>query len=85
MAAQEPANPEWWKTAAIYQIYPLSFQDTDGDGMGDLAGIERRIEHLAWLGVDAVWLSPIQPSPMADWTYDISDYTAVEPIFGTME
>jgi len=66
----------------MYQIYPLSFQDSDGNGMGDLVGVISRLDHLSWLGVDAVWLSPIFPSPMADFGYDISDFTAVDPLFG---
>jgi alpha-glucosidase len=76
---------EWWQRAVIYQIYPLSFQDTDGDGRGDLAGIIARLDHLAWLGVDAVWLSPIFRSPMRDFGYDISDFTEIDPCFGTLE
>ena len=62
----------WWKRAIIYQIYPRSFQDTNGDGIGDLNGIRQRLDYLAWLGVDALWISPIYPSPMADFGYDIS-------------
>ncbi len=68
----------------VYQIYPRSFQDSDGDGVGDLAGIRSRLDHLAWLGVDALWLSPIYPSPMADFGYDVSDYTDVDPVFGDL-
>ncbi|RAI44164.1 alpha-amylase family glycosyl hydrolase [Rhodoplanes roseus] len=75
----------WWQTAVLYQIYPRSFQDSNGDGIGDLRGILQRLPHLVSLGVDALWLSPIYPSPMADFGYDISDYTGVDPIFGTME
>ena len=71
--------------AVIYQIYPRSFQDNNGDGIGDLPGIESRLDHLAWLGVDALWLSPIYPSPMADFGYDVSDYTGVDPVFGTLD
>ena len=75
----------WWQDAVIYQIYPRSFQDSDGDGVGDLSGIEQRLDHLAWLGVDALWLSPIYPSPMYDFGYDISDYKDVDPAFGSLE
>src|SRR5918994_1015648 len=75
----------WWQTAIIYQIYPRSFQDSNGDGVGDLRGIIRRLPYLAELGVDAVWLSPIFPSPMADFGYDICDYTNIDPLFGTLK
>jgi alpha-glucosidase len=75
----------WWQSATIYQIYPRSFQDSNGDGVGDLKGIRRRLPYLVDLGVDAVWLSPIFQSPMADFGYDISDYTAIDPLFGTMD
>ena len=75
----------WWQNAVVYQIYPRSFQDSDGDGVGDLRGIERRLDHLVHLGVDAFWLSPIYPSPLADFGYDVSNYTAVDPAFGTLE
>lgn len=75
---------EWWKTGIVYQIYPRSFQDADGDGVGDLAGIVGRLDHLVDLGVDAVWLSPIFVSPMRDFGYDIADYRAIDPVFGTM-
>jgi alpha-glucosidase len=74
----------WWRRAVIYQIYPRSFQDSNGDGIGDLNGITERADYLAWLGVNAVWISPIFPSPMADFGYDISDYTGIDPIFGTL-
>ena len=74
----------WWKSAVLYQIYPRSFQDSNGDGVGDLRGIVARLPHLTELGVDALWLSPIFASPMADFGYDISDYTAIDPLFGTM-
>jgi alpha-glucosidase len=75
----------WWRTGIFYQIYPRSFQDSSRDGVGDIAGIIHRLPYLSTLGVDAIWLSPIFPSPMADFGYDISDYTDIDPIFGTME
>ena len=75
----------WWKNAVIYEIYPRSFQDTNGDGIGDLKGITQRLDYLQSLGVDAIWLTPIYPSPQVDFGYDISDYTAIDPRFGTMD
>jgi len=74
----------WWKTGIIYQIYPRSFQDSNGDGVGDLGGIVQRLDYLSWIGVDAIWISPIYPSPMADFGYDISDYCGIDPLFGTL-
>jgi alpha-glucosidase len=74
-----------WRGGVVYQIYPRSFQDSDGDGVGDLPGIRRRLDYLEWLGVDALWLSPIYPSPLADFGYDVSDYTDVDPVFGTLD
>ncbi len=74
----------WWKSGIVYQVYPRSFQDSDGDGIGDLKGITGRLPYLAGLGVDAVWISPIFPSPMADFGYDVSDYCGVDPIFGEL-
>ncbi|MFC5135027.1 MULTISPECIES: glycoside hydrolase family 13 protein [Haloferacaceae] len=78
------ADREWWKEAVIYQIYPKSFDDSDGDGVGDLPGITERVDYLDDLGVDGVWLCPVYESPMADNGYDISDYRAIDPQFGTM-
>ncbi len=85
MALQTGGNADWWRGAVIYQVYPRSFQDTNGDGLGDLKGITRRLSHIASLGVDAVWLSPFFKSPMADMGYDVSDYCDVDPIFGTLD
>ncbi|MCL6706908.1 alpha-glucosidase family protein [Pseudomonas sp. R2.Fl] len=77
-------DPDWWRGAVIYQVYPRSFQDTDGDGLGDLKGVTRRLSYIASLGVDAIWLSPFFTSPMADMGYDVSDYCGVDPMFGTL-
>jgi len=81
----EVSDLEWWQRAVIYQIAPLSFQDSDGDGKGDLPGILRRLPYLEWLGIDVVWLCPIHPSPMLDFGYDITDFCAVDPLFGTLD
>lgn len=78
-------KPFWWQKAVIYQIYPRSFQDSNGDGIGDLAGITQRLDYLAELGVGAIWLSPFYRSPMKDFGYDVADYCDVDPIFGTLE
>ena len=75
----------WWQDGIFYQIYPRSFQDSNADGVGDIAGIAGRLPYLEALGVDAIWLSPVFPSPMADFGYDISDYTGIDPLFGTIE
>src|SRR5947207_15213884 len=75
----------WWQDAVVYQVYPRSFQDSDGDGVGDLPGLEKRRDHLAWLGVDAVWLTPIYPSPLAEMGYDVPDHAASDPAYGTLE
>ena len=77
-------NPDWWRGAVIYQIYPRSFQDSNGDGIGDLAGIVQRLPYIASLGVDAIWISPFFMSPMKDFGYDVSDYCDVDPMFGTL-
>jgi alpha-glucosidase len=77
-------DTKWWQRAVIYQIYPRSFQDSNGDGIGDLRGITQRLRHLVDLGVDAVWLSPIFTSPMEDFGYDVADYCSVDPLFGSM-
>jgi alpha-glucosidase len=74
----------WWRDAVVYQIYPRSFQDSDGDGIGDLRGVVQRLDYLSYLGVDAFWLSPIYPSPLADFGYDVSDYTEVDRVFGSL-
>ena len=74
----------WWKNGIVYQIYPRSFQDSNGDGIGDLPGIRRRLDYLADLGVDAIWISPFYPSPMADFGYDVADYCDVDPRFGSL-
>ena len=85
MAITDPKNTPWWQRCTIYQIYPRSFQDSDGDGIGDLKGIEQRLDYLRELGVDAIWLSPIFPSPMADFGYDVADYVGIDPVFGTID
>ncbi|WP_237151510.1 beta-galactosidase BglA [Oryzibacter oryziterrae] len=79
------SNPDWWRGAVIYQVYPRSFQDTNGDGIGDLAGVTARIDYLQELGIDAIWLSPFFTSPMKDFGYDVSDYCDVDPIFGNLK
>jgi alpha-glucosidase len=77
-------DKDWWRGAVIYQIYPRSYQDSNDDGIGDLAGIIHRLDHIASLGVDAIWISPFFKSPMLDFGYDVSDYRDVDPMFGTL-
>lgn len=74
----------WWQRAVIYEVYPRSFQDSNGDGVGDLNGIRQRLDYLSSLGVDAIWISPVYPSPMADFGYDVADYCGIDPLFGSM-
>ena len=74
----------WWERGVIYHVYPRSYADSNGDGIGDLPGLIGRLDHLEWLGVEAVWLSPTFPSPNADWGYDCADYLDVHPDFGTL-
>lgn len=81
----EPPDADWWRGAVIYQVYLRSFQDTDGDGIGDLPGVLQRLDHVAALGVDALWLSPFYRSPQEDFGYDVSDFRSVDPSMGTME
>ncbi|MET0729242.1 MAG: alpha-amylase family glycosyl hydrolase [Acidimicrobiales bacterium] len=81
--APSPASP-WWRSGVVYQVYPRSFADADGNGVGDLEGVRQHLDHLVWLGVDAVWLSPFYPSPMADFGYDVADFCGVDPLFGDL-
>jgi alpha-glucosidase len=86
ISGEHPAvSAQWWRSAVIYQIYPRSFADANGDGIGDLNGVRSRLPYLAELGVDAIWLSPFYPSPQADAGYDVSDYRDVDPVFGTLD
>jgi alpha-glucosidase len=75
---------DWWRDAVLYQVYPRSFADSNDDGVGDLRGITAHLDYVAGLGVDGVWLSPIHPSPNADWGYDVADYEGVHPDLGTL-
>ncbi|HBF29609.1 alpha-glucosidase [Rhizobium sp.] len=83
--AKTDSNTDWWRGAVIYQVYPRSFQDSNGDGIGDIKGITERLSYIAALGVDVIWLSPFFTSPMADMGYDVSDYCDVDPMFGTLQ
>jgi alpha-glucosidase len=83
-AQSQSTGPEWWRHAVIYEIYPRSFQDSDGDGVGDIKGITARLDYLHDLGIDAIWITPMYPSPGIDYGYDISDYTAIDPLYGSM-
>lgn len=78
------SHSPWWKSAVIYQTYLRSFQDSNGDGIGDIRGIIQRLDYLEWLGIDAIWVTPFYPSPMADFGYDVSDHTNIDPVFGTL-
>src|SRR6266542_665585 len=80
----ELAKFRWWERGIIYQIYPRSFMDSNGDGIGDLEGIRQKLDYLEWLRIDAIWISPIFPSPMVDFGYDVSNYSDIDPIFGTL-
>lgn len=82
---ERPGAEEWWRSAVVYEVYPRSFRDGDGDGVGDLEGVRRGLPYLRWLGVDAIWLTPWYRSPLADGGYDVEDYRAIDPVFGTLD
>jgi alpha-glucosidase len=83
--ASQSSGQEWWRHAVLYEVYPRSFQDSDGDGIGDIKGITSRLDYLHDLGIDAIWITPMYPSPGVDYGYDISDYTSIDPVYGTMD
>ena len=85
MAELDSHTPPWWQRGVVYQIYPRSFKDASGDGVGDLKGVTEKLAYLQWLGVDAVWISPIYPSPARDFGYDVTDFEGVDPLFGTLD
>jgi alpha-glucosidase len=85
MGSPPPSLDPWWRSGVLYEIYPRSFADSNGDGIGDLEGLIDRLDHLEWLGTDGIWLSPVSPSPNADWGYDVADYCGVDPAYGTLE
>jgi alpha-glucosidase len=82
---ESPTAEPWWKAGVLYQVYPRSFADSDADGVGDLPGVIAHLDHLEWLGVDGIWLSPVTRSPNADWGYDVSDFTSIAPELGTLD
>jgi len=84
LAAQPPVATKWWQNAVIYEIYPRSFQDSNADGVGDLNGIAQRLDYLQGLGVDAIWIAPMFPSPQVDFGYDVADYENIDPQYGTL-
>ncbi len=84
LVGQPAAAAKWWQNSVIYEIYPRSFQDSNGDGVGDLNGIARRLDYLQGLGVDAIWIAPMFPSPQVDFGYDVSDYRGIDPQYGTL-
>ena len=84
-AARRDRRDDWWRNAVVYQIYPRSFADANGDGIGDIQGIREHVDHLVALGVDAVWLSPFYPSPQVDAGYDVSDYFDLAPEYGSLQ
>jgi alpha-glucosidase len=84
-APAHKSETAWWQSAVFYEIALISFQDSDGDGKGDLAGLLARLDYLQWLGIDAVWLTPIYPTHFLDFGYDVDDYCAIDPVFGTLD